>query len=350
MKLSIIINTLNDNEECHKTIVSIKETASLKDLEIVVVDDFSESPFTEFLNTVPINSIGELWQNLFVYRSEFRRGCGGSRHYAAEKATGDYLLFIDSHMRFLPGWYEAAEARIVGRPNTAHCAVCLGLGEEYCVTCKAPMQKKDDKKVCPTCNGTEWYPSMDINKPCAVYTGATLNIYGPDSNKPDVMQVFEGVWKDHPEDDCELPCMMGACYFVPRELFFRVGGLSALREWGLDEPYLSLKIWLAGGEIRLLKGVRIGHKFRAQSPYTMNIASLYYNKIRCLMTTMSESESMFLVGRMQRDHKFAEGMAMIMADRAAIQAEREFNRKVFVHDLKWFCDKFQHEGVRYPIT
>ena len=334
MKLTIIANDLNDHDEMRKTLLSILQTAPGKEIEVIVVDDCSQIPLT--VEEEGWEQLAAENQTLIILRPDHRLGCGGSRHYAAEKATGDFLLFIDCHMRFTKGWYEAAEARIVDRPSTVHCACCVGLSE-------AQMDPENT-------NG-------------GFYTGATINVLGPDRNSrrvPQEIQVFEGVWKDHtdpaghtenppqkrPLKDVEIPCVMGACYFVPREFFFKVGGLTGLQEWGSDEPLLSIKTWLAGGEVRLLDTVRLGHKFKDRQPYSVDFAKVLYNKIRMLMTCLSEKESVYLTAVIGATSTHTpRALAEIARDRDIIKAERDYLRGIFVHDLKWFCDKFT---IPYP--
>lgn len=335
MKLSVITNDLNDHEETKATIRSLLETAAGKEIELIVIDDGSMQPL--FLEEKDFDDFASPNQTLVLYRPKQRLGCGGSRHIGAQIATGDYLLFIDCHMRFIQGWYEAAEARLTlpGREKTMHCACCLGLDAQQ----------------------------MDPTKSKSLYTGATYNFYGRDPNIPliegktPVMQVFEGIWKDHVEKDkpgqkiplvdVEIPCVMGACYFIPRQFFFHIGGLSALKEWGSDEPYLSVKTWFADGAVRLLETVQIGHKFKDKQPYSVRFSAVYYNKIRAIMTCFSEAEAIFLTSKIERNSHVAEAFMAVAADRPVIRAEKEANAKVFTRDLRWLCDKF---SIPYPIS
>lgn len=300
-KLSIIITALNEQEELTPTLESIKATAGDKP-EIIVVDDFS---------TIPVTANGS---NIKIVRNQVRQGVGPSRHIGAEAATGDYILLTDAHMRFDDGWYEAAMERIVGREKTMHCGACLGL----------------DKNC------------MDIKKPRGVYTGATMLIHDKKTN-----EIFEGKWipdkKD--QDDYELGCVMGASYFLPRKFFFDIGGLKALKMWGSDEPYLSMKTWMAGGEIRMMKSCRIGHKFRDVAPYSTWVPNLLYNKIRSIMTLFDEVTAAFLISKFPQNGDLVAALKMIAQDNFIIEEERKYYKLIFEHDARWFCEKF---NITYP--
>ena len=293
MRLSIVIAVLNDLEELRKTIESIRSTSPANEVEIVVVDDMS---------TVPVPEM----EGVRVLTETTRLGVGGARHLAAAHATGEFLLITDAHMRFEPGWYEAAISRILHRPTTMHCGVCLGL----------------DK------NAT----TLDKNR--GAYQGASLCFYHEGTK-----QVLEGKWLEKCEDDEEIPCVMGASYFIPRLFFYQVGGLNSLKMWGSDEPYLSLKVWMAGGDVRMLKTVRIGHMFRDNAPYSTDIRYLVYNKIRMCMELFDDPLSDFLISKLPQDVNFTNAMAVIRQDLGEIEAFRKNFKPV--RDVNWFIQKFK---------
>lgn len=355
-KLSILINVLNDQEELSATIQSIRDTAG-DAVEIVVVDDCSTVPVT-----VP--------EGVRLKRGPVRAGCGATRHVAATLASGEWFLILDSHMRFEPGWYEAAMARLEGREQTLFCATCMGLepGQMQIVTGPkavtsmelalgqvAVWKGKRVVKIGPTeykhVGATDIFQVeqqdtlMLIQNP--EYTGATLSLYG---DKGD--DIFEGKWRDHRTDDQEIPCLMGASYFIHRDVFFKLNGLRQLRMWGSDEPYLSLKAWLAGHDIRIMRTVRIGHKFRVPDPKDGKYHAPYstaawygiYNKIRCAKTLMNSEEAAYVICCLQKcSHKgdFDAAMKQVQLDWVDIESTRHQYESIFQHDLKWYCEKFK---------
>jgi glycosyltransferase involved in cell wall biosynthesis len=294
--LSIVITSLNEQDETNLTIDSIRRTAG-NDVEIIVVDDFSDEP-------VKLND-----KRTILHRNAKRIGVGGSRHLAATFATASHLLLTDAHMRFEPKWLNNTLHRIVGRPSTIHCGACLGLDEEQ----------------------------MDITKHKGMYCGATLCIHNPQTN-----EIFEGKWIDDKlgQDDYEIACLMGASYFVPKEFFFKIRGLAALKMWGCDEPYLSVKTWLSGGEIRMMKTVRIGHKFRNSAPYVTGVPNLVYNKIRCLTTLFDPSLANFLINKIPKNGDFIAAMQMIEKDKKIIDEHTAYYRDIFIRDIYWYANKF----------
>lgn len=294
--LSIIIPVLNDNDELNLTITSIRET-SPSNVEIIVIDDKSDVPAV-------IND-----KNVTLVRLENRIGVGGTRHLGASIAKSKYLLFIDSHMRFDSEWYNNSMKRLISNSsNIVWCAVCLGLEEGH----------------------------MDITNPRGAYNGARLCLY--DSKET---QVFEGKWIDEqPGDEYEISCLMGACYFFHKSWFFHIKGTKSLKMWGSDEPLLSVKTWLAGGSIKLMKDVKIGHKFRPKSPYSTNVSYIIYNKLRSMKMLFSTELYDFLQSKIQDDNNKKVALQMIESDKEEIALEREYYNSIFIKDEKWLCEKF----------
>lgn len=303
--LSIIITTLNDFGETQATIRSIRETAGDR-AEIIVIDDGSQVPLS--LEDKGVNLI----------RNEDRAGVAASRHIGAIHASGDYLLLTDCHMRFEPGWYEKAMERIVGRDKTMHCAQCWGLS----------------------------VANMDMAKVTQKYNGAYIHFYGPDAKNPAQMQVFEGKWMGEVAgDDYPLPCIMGATYFVPTEFFFHVNGLRLLRGWGSDEPFLSLKWWLSGGDIRMMKSVHLGHQFRDASTYRTESWNIDYNKMASIRTILPPDKAQRLIDLFPGHPELNLAKNKIIEDANAILTERAYYERIFVRTFDWYL---KHFGLPFP--
>lgn len=294
--LSIIIPVLNDNEELNLTIQSIRDT-SPPNVEIIVIDDKSDVP------AVVTD------KNVKFVRLEERKGVGATRHLGATMATSDYLLFVDSHMRFEKSWYNNVMKRLTSNPeNIVWCGTCLGLDKD----------------------------NMDIAHPKGEYHGARLTLYDKKEN-----QIFEGKWIDMKEgDDYEISCLMGACYFFHKSWFMKIGGTKSLKMWGSDEPLLSAKTYLAGGCIKMMKDVKIGHKFRDNASYSTNVSYLTYNKLRSIKMLFSNELYEKLASKVQDDGDKQAALQMMEQDKEEIEAERQYYKTIFVKDETWLCEKF----------
>jgi GT2 family glycosyltransferase len=317
MNLSIIIATINDQDETLATIKSIRETAG--DVpEIVLVDDCSGSPLAGDWRFKGI-------PNLKLISNRHRCGCGPSRHIGVLNASGDWCLLTDSHMRFDPTWW-AAWQRAVSAMNmdTIYCATCLGLDRDH----------------------------MDVNAPVAEYSGATINWHGPDRQDPRKMQTLEVVWlpkEQWPDHMAECASLMGAGYFISRDWFLHLGACCHLRSWGQDELFLSLKSWLSGGSVRMLRTVRIGHKFPVKGElkwFNLPPGHVARNKILAAHTLFPPDVAKRLVEWIltpqdkteMRDIEAARGL--VIADWPIVAAEIARNGTIFKRDIAWICSKF----------
>jgi glycosyltransferase involved in cell wall biosynthesis len=314
MNLSVIITCFNDGAELMATLNSLFATSLPALCEVIVVDDGSLEP---------IKCDGRHFR---VIRTEHRIGVGPARHLGALHAKSGYLLFVDSHSRFTHGWLQVANDAISKRPAAVLCGSCLGLGF----------------------NGSK-VMNMDVTKPNAEYFGATWNFLGPDRKKLTEIQVFETIWAlPKLGDDYELSGIMGACYIVPRHWYLLLNCGSHLTSYGCDEQELALKTWLAGGECRMLKGLRIGHKFKEPKTNQLMRANLYNatefvvrNKLFLIHTILPESHQTALLKQLRTVREFTRARKMIEADWPHVELERARNRQLFKRDFSWFLDRFQ---------
>jgi glycosyltransferase involved in cell wall biosynthesis len=119
MKYSIIVPVYNRPDEVDELLQSLCEQTA-KDFEVVIVEDGSIKTCKD---------VCDKYANILVlhYYTKENSGPGQSRNYGAERASGDYLLILDSDV-VLPTGYLAAidkellqqEAEAFGGPDAAH--------------------------------------------------------------------------------------------------------------------------------------------------------------------------------------------------------------------------------------
>jgi len=300
--LSICITCLNDNDELERTVQDIRGTAGDRP-EIVIIDDASDKP---------VYLRGE---GIQVRRNPQRMGVAASRDLAVQIAKNPYVMLTDAHMRFEPEWYDNIIQKL--SPDTAWCGACLGLSVD----------------------------NMDLTQYKGEYNGARLALY--EENEGKTPTIFEGKWiAPNQPDGAEVQCFMGACYFVPRGTYLKVGGLGMLRQWGSDEPYLSTKLWLAGCPIKLAKDVRIGHMFRKAAPYKTLTWSLIYNKLRAFMELFDHETYQFIRSQFPQSPPLMQAVRQLMADESQISLARKRYGGIFKEDIRWLCERFD---IHHPL-
>lgn len=313
MKLSVVIASHNE-PDIGNTVASIRATAG-SSVEVIVVDDFSDRPPVPALDAT-------------VLRNGSRLGCGQSRRVGVEAATGDWVLIVDSHSRFLPGWYEALSSSVGDDPQTLWCGVCLGLG------------KKQDGKM-----------NMDVEHPNGSYFGATWNFFGRDRKNNSLRQVFENVWAEERDGDgYELSAIMGACYCLPREWYLKLNCGVNLLSYGCDEQELSLKTWLAGGRVRICKALRVGHKFMGAPSGPSSFFSaetpksdwyVVRNKLFLIHSLLPEDKARRLVSKFFPSPSYGTAAAHIRTESAAIKEEKRRFGLIQSASFEEFMEKFR---------
>lgn len=92
-KVSIVIPVYNRRADLERCLGSIQ--AACDDYEVIAVDDASDDGSYELLLKMNI-------KNLTVYKNPANRGVNYTRNRGIEKATGEYILFLDSDDKLYP--------------------------------------------------------------------------------------------------------------------------------------------------------------------------------------------------------------------------------------------------------
>ena len=310
MKPLTVIITAHNDSDVNNTVASILATAG-EQSEILIVDDASARPVVA--------------SDAKIIRTQRRIGVGPARTLGAIHANGEYLLTVDAHMRFTPGWYEAAMDRITKPENrkVLNCAMCLGLDET----------------------------NMDVNNPRGRYYGATWNFAGPDANAKGKQQVFECIWGKPVPDGAEIAACMGAAYFVHRRFFLTLMPLRFLRSWGGDEQALSLKYWLAGDGIRFMETVKIGHKFRTlknRVPFQIQQWETIYNKLFIIWTCLPDDLALVLQKRFPNGSDTMKAVQQLHSDWRLVEYERARNKMMFDDSGLTFDEYLTKFGLAFP--
>ena len=111
MKYSLIIPVYNRPDEVDELLASL-EVQTLKDFEVVVVEDGSTIPC--------LNVVNEHASRLALrYYQKENSGPGQSRNYGAERSQGEYLIVLDSDCVLPPGYLQAVDDELTRKPCDA---------------------------------------------------------------------------------------------------------------------------------------------------------------------------------------------------------------------------------------
>lgn len=111
MKYSIIVPVYNRPDECDELLDSLTRQ-TFKDFEVLIVEDGSSLPceavVTRYAATLPVR-----------YYAKPNSGPGQTRNYGVERATGDYVLILDSDVVLPEDYLAAIETELQAQPCDA---------------------------------------------------------------------------------------------------------------------------------------------------------------------------------------------------------------------------------------
>ena len=109
MKYSIIVPVYNRPDEVDELLQSLC-LQEVKDFEVIIVEDGSSVPCDDVCRKYK----EQLDLKYFMKRNS---GPGQSRNYGAERASGEWLIVLDSDVVLPPGYLKAVNSQLSARPN-----------------------------------------------------------------------------------------------------------------------------------------------------------------------------------------------------------------------------------------
>jgi len=167
-----------------------------------------------------------------IIRNEHRLGPGPSRQKGAEVCGDDWLMFCDAHMRFPAGWFDLA----VGYLEAANEEDVFG------------TVYHSDVIFNPF-----WHDTHNVG-------GADFYFWRHHRQTFSFADLVPRRTRQHPL--YEVPCVLGACYFVNRVWFERIGGFKSLTGYGSEEVWLSWMSWLTGGTVQIMGALPVTHIYQ----------------------------------------------------------------------------------------
>ena len=218
-KISIIVLNHNSYEYTSKCISALIKNTNYKNYEIIYVDNGSHDIKTKsFLEKIRGG------RKIKIKILEFKENLSFAmaNNLAAKKASGEYLIFLNNDTIPLNGWLSALFEQIEKRPDSI-----LG-----------------SKLIYPKRNDNEFPDSTSFD--------CTIQHQGIKFSKIDNFLYPENFDRgDHPfsVESCfkkEIAAVTGACMFVKKALFFKLGGFYEDYHYGYEDVDFCLKAKKSG--------------------------------------------------------------------------------------------------------
>ncbi|MGM7719632.1 glycosyltransferase family 2 protein [Metabacillus sp. Hm71] len=282
--ISIIFPTKNEGENVRLTLDSLFSTQTKHEFEVIVVDDGSTDGCCSFLKTYQNNDRVKLIPTKGI-------GAANARNLGAEKASGEYLIFCDTHLQFENWWIDRIIETLISEKSDA---ISPGIA--------------------------------DMDHPDSIGYGQTLS------------PKLETRWNSKQHSLFETAVLPGGCLAITRTVFDNVGGFEAgFKTWGHEDVELSIKLWLFGYRCHVLPEVTILHLFRKKHPYIVRNNDVYYNLLRMAYlhfndVRIQKCKTLFS----QRKAKIIE--LQVLQDDVIKQREIYFQKRKYDDD--WYFRKF----------
>lgn len=202
--------------------------------EVILVNDQSD------INIVPNATEHIAQENLGhlvkLITAPERLGLIRARIFGAKQATGDVLVFLDSHIEANVNWLEPLLSRIKGDKTRVVTPIIDIINADTFQYSPSPLVR----------GGFNW----GLNFKWDPIPRSELQ------SDADFAKPFKS------------PTMAGGLFAMDRLYFHELGEYdSGMEVWGGENLELSFRLWMCGGSLEIVPCSRVGHVFRKRRPY-----------------------------------------------------------------------------------
>ncbi|XP_060517325.1 polypeptide N-acetylgalactosaminyltransferase 35A-like isoform X2 [Cylas formicarius] len=231
--------------------------------EIILIDDFSDLPklhqdLQQYLSKNKLEKVK-------LYKTERREGLIRARIFGSHKASGEVLVFLDSHIEVNVKWLPPLLERIKQNRSNVVMPIIDIINPDTFFYSSSPLVR----------GGFNWglhFKWENLPK-------GTLN-KSADFVKP-----------------LKSPTMAGGLFAINRKYFIDIGEYDAgMNIWGGENLELSFRIWMCNGSLEIIPCSRVGHIFRHRRPYGSPDGedTMLYNSLRVAHVWLDDYKEYFL--------------------------------------------------------
>ncbi|XP_006988433.3 inactive polypeptide N-acetylgalactosaminyltransferase-like protein 5 isoform X1 [Peromyscus maniculatus bairdii] len=287
------------NEEFHTLLRTVSSVMNLTPHhfleEIILVDDMSE---IDDLKEILDYQLELFRGKVKLIRNKRREGLIRSRMIGAARASGDILVFLDSHCEVNKVWLEPLLHAIAKDHKTVVCPLMDVIDETTLDYIAAPIVRG----------------AFDWNLGFRWDSVFSYELDGPEGQSKPIRS----------------PAMAGQIFAIDRHYFNELGQYDKDMDlWGGENVELSLRIWMCGGQLFILPCSRVGHVTKIHDSNDPAFKkALSQNLLRVVHTWLDEYKDNFFL---QRPH-------LKYVSYGNISERVELRKRLGCKSFQWYLD------------
>eukprot|EP01097_Dermamoeba_algensis_P004136 TRINITY_DN274_c0_g1_i1.p1 TRINITY_DN274_c0_g1~~TRINITY_DN274_c0_g1_i1.p1 ORF type:complete len:548 (-),score=141.19 TRINITY_DN274_c0_g1_i1:249-1817(-) len=272
--------------------------------EIIMVDDLSSTKLPPLLSTHP---------KIKVLENSRREGLIRSRVKGADAATGDVLVFLDSHVEAGVNWAPALVERMITNYRAVAVPVIDVIEEE----------------------GTQKVVGADMRYK-GVFDENLIFQWMLDSKRNE----------NNLHEPYASPAMPGGLYAITKKYWEELGKYDMEMDvWGGENIEMSIKAWQCGGSIELVPCSHFGHVFRIKLPapyqYPMDSGLVVKKNSLRVAAVWTDNYSKYFFQRLTGKENEEDVRAIV--NFGDIGARSKLRKSLGCKSMEWYLDNVYPE-------